>query len=153
MYRLLVALALLIGLSAPCFAAGTPDPCNSLTQKTSVAVNQTSATTTSLVALNATHAIYVCAFTLTIASSATSAATATLEYGTGASCSSPTTLTGPMGAGVAAANLPVAVNAGNGGYTLFTIPSGSGLCILGAGTAVNNTGFVTYVQGTGNTFP
>jgi hypothetical protein len=151
---LIPALLLLFGVLGPAHAAGTPDPCNSLTQKQSVVVNQSSATTTQLVALNATHGIYVCGFAITIASSATTAATATFEYSAVASCASGTTaLTGPMGAGVATANLPLSVNAGNGAYTLFTVPPGSALCILTAGNAVSTTGFVTYVQGTGNTFP
>jgi hypothetical protein len=148
------AALLFLFLFSPAHAAGTPDPCNSLTQKQSVVVNQSSATTTQLVASNATHGIYVCGFALTIASSATTAATATLEYSAVASCASGTTaLTGAMGAGVATANLPLTVNAGNGGYTLFTIPPGSALCIVTAGNAVSTTGVLTYVQGSSNTFP
>lgn len=154
--RLLLALLLfLVGFSAPCLAAGTPDPCNSLTSKASVVVNQSSATTTQLVALNATHAIYICSFTMTIAGSTSSASSAQFEYGTGTNCSSVgATLTGAFGSGDAALSpngLTVAY--GDGGYSIMVVPPGSALCVVTAGGTVKTQGAVTYIQGTGNTFP
>jgi hypothetical protein len=151
--RLLLAALFAFGLfsSAPAHAASTPDPCVSLNAKSSVSIAVSSATTTSLVSLNATHGIYVCGFTLTIAGSATSASTAQFEYGTGAACSSPTALTGTMGAGTA--TVPIQVTYGDGRGTIFVVPSGSGLCILTAGTTVLTEGVLTYVQGSGGTFP
>jgi hypothetical protein len=148
-----VAALLLVRWLGPAYAASTPDPCASITARSSAVINQVSATTTSLVALNATHAIYVCGFTIAIAGSGTSASTAQFEYGTGAACSSPTALTGTLGAGTATATVPFQVSYGDGGHTIFTVPPGSGLCVVSTGTTINNQGVVTYVQGTGNTFP
>lgn len=150
----LIGLALLLGLSAPCFAASTPDPCVSSNSKTSVAISVNSATTTSLVAVVAGHGVFVCGFVLNIPGSATSAATAQLEYGTGASCSSPTTLTGAFGSNDAAVSTtPTTVQYGNGGATVAIAPPGNGVCLLTAGTTVLVTGILTYVQGSGSNFP
>src|SRR5271166_4051538 len=75
------------------------DPCASTgILKSNVAVSVATATTTQLVASSAGKAVYVCAWTMTIDSSATSAASVAFEYSTVASCASAVTvLTGPMG--------------------------------------------------------
>ena len=123
------------------------DPCFGNNVKLSVPINVVTATTTQLVALNATKTIYVCGSFFTVASSATTVATAQFEYGTGASCGTGTTaLTGAMGTGTA-----TATNDGEdivipGDYTSFSIPVGNALCLVTAGTTVSVQGFVTYIQ-------
>lgn len=126
---------------------GTTDPClNSSILKSSKAVSISSATTTSIVAVSGSTAVYICGGALTIAPSATTADTATLEYGTGASCTSPTVLTGAFGAGdVTSAAPPIVVHLNSFG-TSMTVPASNGLCILSAGTAVSIQGFISYVQ-------
>lgn len=155
MKRLLFAALFTLGLLAPAFAASTPDPCVSINSKNSVAISVSSATTTQLVALTAGHGIFVCGFTMTIAGSATTAATAQLEYAPNASCASSTTaLTGTFGSNDAAVSTtPTQVSYGNGGATVLFVPPGNALCIVTAGNAVLTSGAVTYVQGSGNNFP
>ena len=127
---------------------GTTDPCAAPTvTKNSAAINVTSATTTSLVAISGSTTIYVCGFSMTIAPSATSADTAQFEYGTGGTCGSGTTaLTGTYGNGdLTSTTSVVAVNQ-NGPGTIFKTPASNGLCLLTAGTAVSVQGVVSYVQ-------
>jgi hypothetical protein len=123
------------------------DVCSS-TAKSSVPINVTSATTTSLFAVSGTKAVYVCGFSITIAPSLTSAATALFEYGTSASCTGTHALTGILGGGyvAAAANLPIPVSYGDGNATIFGAPASNGVCIVTAGTAVSVQGVLTYVQ-------
>jgi hypothetical protein len=127
--------------------AGTTDPCdNPSVLKSSVPINVVTPTTTSLVAVSGTKAVYVCGFTVTIAPSATSADTAQLEYGTGAACSSPTVLTGSFGAGdVTTATGPTVISLADPG-TSMTAPASNGVCLLSAGTTVNIQGILQYVQ-------
>lgn len=109
----------------------------------SVAVNITSATTTALVALNATKTIYVCGGLLHLVGNAT-AVTAAFEYGTGAACTSPTVLTGPYtGATASTATTPVQFGE-NVGYA-FKAPAGNALCIVSTGTA-GLVGYVNFAQ-------
>jgi len=148
--RLLAALLLALLFCNAAHAQQTvrgTDPCFA-NLPTSVSVNISSATTTSVVSISGTKVVYVCGFALTIAPSAT-ADTAQFEYGTGAACSSPTALTGTFGNGVtvaASSAIAQTVAHGGAGGTLFVAPSGTGLCILSAGSAVNIQGVVTYVQ-------
>jgi len=124
------------------------DPCqNPGTAKSSAAINITSATTTSLVAVSGSTTVYVCGFAVTIAPSGTSADTILFEYGTGAACvGSPTALTGTFGNGdVTTAAPPVAIAYG-GAQTIFKSPASNGICALTAGTTVNVQGVLTYVQ-------
>ena len=124
----------------------TSDPCASAA-KSSAAINVTSATTTSLVAVSGATKVYVCGFSMTIAPSATSADTAAFEYGTGASCTSPILLTGTFGNGdLTSAAAVVPVTYGGGNQTIFTGAASSGICILTTGTAVSVQGVLTYVQ-------
>lgn len=150
MRKLLLALALLL---APCAAqaADVQDPCTVL-PKSSAAISVSSATTTSLVAAAAGKAVYVCGYIVSNVPSATSAATFLFEYGTGASCTSPTALTGTFGAGYTTATAPIVYVNGNGNGTILIAPAAAtaatanGLCILTAGTTVNIQGVVSYVQ-------
>lgn len=155
--RLLVAALMLLGVlgAAPSFAASTPDPCVSLSFKNSAAINISSATTTAVVTLNANHSIFVCSFAFSIAGSATSAATAALEYGTGSNCAAGVqALTGTFGSNDAAVSTtPTVINMGNGGATLAIVPPGSGLCVVTTGTNVFVQGIVTYVYGSGSSYP
>lgn len=127
-------------------AVKTSDPCTSAT-KSSTAISVTSATTTSLVAVSGSTTVYVCGFSMTIAPSGTSADTALFEYGTGAACSTPTTLTGTFGNGDLTTTTGVAaVSYGNGSATIFKSAASAGVCILTAGTTVNVQGVLTWVQ-------
>ena len=122
------------------------DPC-SYAAKSSAAISVTSATTTSLVAVSGSTVVYVCGLSFTIAPSATAADTALFEYGTGAACTSPTSLTGTYGNGDLTSAAPVvAVNYGGAGQTVFKSAASAGICILTAGTAVSVQGVLTYVQ-------
>jgi hypothetical protein len=122
------------------------DPC-SYAAKSSAPISVTSATTTSLVAVSGATVVYVCGISFTIAPSATSADTALFEYGTGATCTSPTSLTGTYGNGDLTTAAPVvAINHGGGGQTIFKSAASAGVCILTAGTTVNIQGVLNYVQ-------
>jgi len=128
--------------------AGSTDPCmSSSVLKSSSVINVTSATTTALVAVSGTKSVYVCGLSITIAPSATSADTATIEYGSGTACAtSPTALTGAFGAGdLTTAAPPLFVTLADPG-TSMTAPSGNGICLLSAGTTVNIQGIVQWVQ-------
>jgi hypothetical protein len=129
-------------------AAAIADPCQSPgVVKQSVPIAISTATTTQLVALNTNQAIYVCGVSMTIAPSATTADTATLEYGTGANCGTGTTvLTGAFGAGdLTTAAPPLFLSFADPGTTVKT-PFGQALCLLSAGTTVNIQGVLTFVQ-------
>jgi hypothetical protein len=124
------------------------DPCQSSgTIKSNAVINVVTATTTQLVALSGTKTIYVCGYSFTIDSSATSAATALIEYGTGASCGTGTTaLTGTYGTATATAGPAILIIPGPYAGTAFSTAAGNALCILTAGTTVNVQGQLTYVQ-------
>lgn len=124
----------------------TSDPC-SYAAKSSAAISVTSGTTTSLVAVSGSTVVYVCGISITIAPSAVTAATALFEYGTGAACTGPTTLTGTYGNGDLTSTVGVApINYGGGGQTIFKSAASNGICILTAGNVVNVQGVITYVQ-------
>jgi hypothetical protein len=155
--RLLLGAALFLGLVSQSFAASQPDPCNSLSFKQSAAINVSSATTTNLVSAVANKPIFICGFAMSIAGSATTAASAKFEYGTTVSTACDTgaqALTGTFGSGDAAVSTtPTVVVAGDGGSTLATIPAGNQLCVVTAGNAVDVQGVVTVVQSSGASFP
>jgi hypothetical protein len=116
--------------------SAAPDPCLARgTAKSSVAVSINSATTTQLVAISGTKAIYVCGFNVWVPTGNT----ITLEYGTGSSCGTGTTaLTGAVPASSS-------VSMGYGG-TVMTAPSANALCALSTGTTSSTAGVLTYVQ-------
>jgi|SRR5579859_5001133 len=122
------------------------DPCqSSLLVKSSASINITSATTSALVALSGTKAVYVCDVNITILGLATTAGTIQFGYSTVAACaSSVTALTGTI-QGTTTAGSTIAFNA-SGGSTQFTAPSANGLCVTTTGTSPGFQGYVTYVQ-------
>jgi hypothetical protein len=153
--RPILAVLFLFSWFGAAFAASTPDPCASLNFHQSAAVSMNSATTTAIVTLNANHGIFVCSFAITIAG-ASPATTAGFEYGTGSNCASNVTaLTGTFGSNDAAASTtPTQVTYGDGGHTIFSVPPGSGLCVVTTGAGSFVQGAVTYVQSTAvGTFP
>lgn len=130
MKSLLVVLAL-----AVCSFAQTSNPCNTNANVQTQPINIGSATTTQLIAAPASgKALWICGIMFTAASG--TAATYQLEYGTGASCGSGTTvLTGAM--------------AGNGGAIAYgatiPLPLINAFCMVTGGTGPSAQGIVTYV--------
>lgn len=114
-------------------------------RKTTV-INVTSATTTAIAPVGGNAVVYPCQGVITIASSATSAATAQFEFGTGTACATPTkVLTGTFGAGdvpTSGGQAALVVNVGELAASAFA----NGFCIVTAGTTVNVQGYFTYVQ-------
>lgn len=110
-------------------------------------VSITTVTTTQIVALSAGKLVFLCEWTFTINSSATTAAAMQFEYGTGVNCGTGTTvLTGTMGTENAAAGAGMLlVNGPYSGSTLI-VPVGNALCIVTTGTAVALHGQVTFKQ-------
>lgn len=123
------------------------DPCQSSSiAKSSVPVNITSATTTNLVAVSGTTAVYVCGFSVTISEVITTANTLLFEYGTGASCTGTHALTGLYGAGGITAGAPINVSYAPG-HTIFTAPSANAVCAVTViGATGSFQGVLTYVQ-------
>jgi hypothetical protein len=114
------------------------DPClNPSVAKSSASVAISTATTTSIVAVSGTKAIYVCGF----AASTGLSDTLQFEYGTGASCTGTHALTGVMATDATVANYLVLGSNG----TLFTAPASNGVCIVSTGTGGIN-GVLFYVQ-------
>jgi hypothetical protein len=134
--------------AAPILHTGTPDPCASTDNKSSVAITTSTATTASIVSASGTTSIYVCHFDMSIAGSATAAATAKLEFGTGSNCgSTQSAITGTYGSNDAAVSTtPTVVAAGDGGFSVAVSSSGSLLCLVTTGTNPFVQGLVTYVQ-------
>lgn len=119
-------------------SANSADPCAGGFTKSSVVINITSATTTSLVAplTSPTNAsIYTCGFNLV-----TVAGTFQLEYGTGATCGTGTTvLTGAYPAG----NISYG---GNSAEVLQPTPGAQRLCAVTGAGLTNAQGVLTFVQ-------
>lgn len=148
MRKLLAILGLSLLLFAPhrAFAqavANSFDPCAQF-PKSYAPINISSATTTSLIAPVANSPVYICGVAL---NQATSPGSLALEYGTGATCGTGTTvMMGPQFASTvatAATNFIVAPSKVRG--TLLVAPSGSRVCALTTGS-VQQSGWVTYVQ-------
>jgi hypothetical protein len=125
----------------------TLDPCKAGGLLQSIPINVNAAGTTQLLAPVTGASIYVCGGHLDIASSATTAATAKFEYGTGSSCGTGTTaLTGTMGTGQASSSIgaqPVSLSTFG---TNLEAPAGNALCIVTAGTTVSVQGYINLVQ-------
>jgi hypothetical protein len=149
---LAVALLILSSLTPasadPILHTGTSDPCLSVDNKASAKISVSSATTTGLVATSGSTVIYVCHFDMSIAGSATSAATAQLEFGTGAACvTTQSAITGTYGSNDAAVStVPTVVSGGDGGFSVAISSAGAALCVVTAGTSPFVQGVVTYVQ-------
>jgi hypothetical protein len=125
------------------FSYPTTNPCHSAAvNQSSVPINITTAATTQLVAGVGGQQITVCGFTVAMVGTIT-ADTFLLEYGTGGTCTSPTTLTGPISSGVLTA-----------GATVFVAPAqlkpsanGESLCaVTTVGIGPSIQGSVTFVQ-------
>lgn len=146
-----LTVALLFAVSLCYGQAPTPntaDPCfNAAAAKSSAIIAVTTATTTQLVALSGTTAIYVCSYSLTISQVVTTPNTIKFVYGTGASCGTGTTnLTGILGDGGVTAASPLAVVSGPGN-NIFKTPAGQALCVTTTiGGSASFQGVVTYVQ-------
>jgi hypothetical protein len=122
------------------------DPC-SYAAKSSASIAITTATTTSLVAVSGSTAVYVCGFSITISQVVTTANTFQFEYGTGASCTGTHALSGTYGAGGVTAGIPIVVSSGGAGSTIFTAPASNGICAVTAiGASGSFEGVLTYVQ-------
>jgi hypothetical protein len=117
-------------------AAGS-DPCANLSvPKSSVAINISTATTTQLVAVSASKAIYACSFAASVAGTAP---TVLFEYGTSTACTGTNALSGTL-----AITTGSYVTLGWGG-TIFTAPATNGLCLVSGGTLPSVQGVLTYV--------
>ena len=122
------------------------DPCMSpLVLKSSVIINTSSAATTQLIAVSGSTSIYVCGFSLTVNNVVTTASTFQFEYGTSTNCTGTHALTGLFNTGSVLAGTPTVVTYGNGAATIFSTPASQGLCIVTAGSGLDD-GVLTYVQ-------
>lgn len=147
MRKLLTLLAFSMLLVAPrAFAQAQSsqfDPC-AVFPKQMAAINIATATTTQLVALQATSPIQVCGLVLNQVNGTGSLA---LEYGTGTTCGTGTTaLTGTIFAATTASGTTNTVRVGvRDKGSMATVPMGNALCALTTGT-IQQSGWVTYVQ-------
>lgn len=121
----------------------TANPCaNPAVVAQSAPIAITTATTTQLVAGVSGKQVFVCGFSLAMTGTIL-ADSFQLEYGTGAGCTSPTVLTGPLSSGILTA-----------GATTFAAPfalaptaAGASLCaVTTVGTLPTIEGVVSYVQ-------
>jgi hypothetical protein len=105
----------------------------------SVAVNAVSAIT-QLVALSGTTRVYVCSYSLSVATTS-GVGTLQFSYGTGTTCGTGTgNLTGPISL---VASTPDNVA---GLSPQFNTPAGNALCLTATGTGASASGYVTYGQ-------
>lgn len=112
------------------------DPCaNPNVAKSSVSVAISTATTTQIVAISGTKAVYVCGGTLVFGASTT----AQFEYGTSTNCTGTNALTGVMSPGT---GTTVGLS---GDGTRFGAPASNGLCVVSTGTG-GIEGYISYVQ-------
>lgn len=124
--------------------AGSNDPCTDASAiKSTVAINISSATTTQLVALSGTTIVYVCGG-VAVGGAGTNPSFE-LEYGTGSTCGTGTTvLTGAMATGVTVSTTAPG--------PIIPIPAGpktaagNALCAVTGGTSPNFQGYITFVQ-------
>jgi hypothetical protein len=135
----------------PAYLTGLDACAASNTQPLNVAVNISggSAATTQVIALSAGKQIFLCEWTLTIGSTATTATTLLFEYGTGTNCAtSPTALTGAMGSLTATAGPAIMLINGPYSGSTFVTPAGKELCLVTTGPAagINIQGQITYKQ-------
>jgi hypothetical protein len=132
--------------SVPVTFASDQDPC-SYAQKSSVAIAITTATTTSLVPVSGSTAVYVCGFSFSASNVITTANILSFEYGTSTNCTGTHALTGGYGTGSVVAAAPTAYSAGNGSSTVFSAPASNGICaVTTIGATGSFEGVLTYVQ-------
>lgn len=109
----------------------------------STAVNISTATTTTLVAVSGVTVVRVCSYSLYVVSG--TLPSFKFVYGTGAACvTGQTALTGTYG-GIAGA-IGQLFNIADGLGTIFQAPAANGLCLVSAGTLPNIQGVITYSQ-------
>jgi hypothetical protein len=128
------------------FAPSSTDPCQSSgVAKISAPVNVADAAATSqLIAGVAMKQIFMCSASISVALG--TADTVLFEYGTGSSCTSPTSLTGVYETFNTMSIVPI-IQVG-GGSSLWTIPAGASVCavLAGGGAQWGVRGFFSYVQ-------
>lgn len=128
---------------------GATDPCqNPGLLKSSAFVNITTATTTALVAVSGTTAVYVCQITAELSNS-TTASTILFEQGTGATCAgAPTALTATYANATTVATVSsVPIVIGGGSAMAFKTAASNGLCaVTTVGTTPTIAVTVTFVQ-------
>jgi hypothetical protein len=113
------------------------DPSSGKGTPASAPINVSTATTTQIVALSGSTAIYVTSFDVM----AGGTGNITFEYGTGTACATGTTVL--TGAYPLTAQAGIAKGSGVG--TLLKVPSGNALCVL-TSAAVQYSGSVSYQQ-------
>jgi hypothetical protein len=107
------------------------------------AVNISTATTTSIVAVSGSTAVYVCAYHLYVVSG--TLPSFVIEGGTGAACvTTQAPLTGTFG-GIAGA-IGESFQAGSGIGAILSTAASSALCIVSGGTVPNIQGWLRYAQ-------
>lgn len=110
---------------------------------TGVIVNQTSATTTELVALTAGQSVYICGFIISNTGVATTPATFKLVYGTGTNCATGTTdLTGVFTGSTTAGDIATFAYGGGAGF-IVKAPAGNAVCITST-TTQPQRGLLSY---------
>lgn len=128
---------------------GTNDPCaNPGVIKSSAFVNITTATTTALVAVSGTTAVYVCQITAELSNS-TTASTILFEQGTGVACAgAPVSLTPTYANATTAATVSsVPIVIGGGSAMATKTAAANGLCaVTTVGTTPTIGVMVTFVQ-------
>jgi len=116
------------------------DPCqNPNVAKSNAIINITTATTTSIVGISGSTAIYACGYYF-----AAQGTTATYqwEYGTGGTCGTGTTIL----TGAVSVTTTATPHSALGGFTMFKAPASNGLCLVSTGTSPIYNGWLTYVQ-------
>jgi hypothetical protein len=124
-------------------AAGVADPCFSPnTTKSSAPFTITTATTTQLVAGVAGKSVYICGFTVTMSATLV-ANTFQITAGTGATCTTPTNLSGNYNSGI----LTTGATSISHQFPLTPSAAGQSVCaVTTVGTGPTIAGTVSYVQ-------
>jgi hypothetical protein len=125
---------------SPARNSGGMNPLSQCDQQT--AVNISTATTTSIVAVSGSTVPVICAYHLYVVSG--TLPTFVFEHGTGAACTGAVADSGTFG-GVAAA-VGESFEAGSGVGPLLTGAASSGFCILSGGTTPNIQGWVSWTR-------
>lgn len=147
-WKTLIAALLFVGLAVPAFAQSPwVDHCTTGLKQT-INFNQSSATTTSLIAPVTGANIYICGYDI---NQAGGTGTVAFEYGTGATCGTGTVvLAGPYTANTTAGTTTNVAHANNGNTQFDTVTAGAlvpsqRLCIVSTGTIVQSW-YLLYVQ-------
>ena len=136
--KLSAAAVAILALLAPPASSQTLGPPNSIACSQQAVANIASATTTSLVAGVAGKSIFICGWHVTSINAAST--TFQFEYGTGASCTTPTVLTPAFNV------TSTAPSADHVDYTHMQIPAGQQLCVVTGAGATGTAVFVWFNQ-------